>query len=161
MHKHLTGSVSHSPVLPWLLDLAEAQQAAAQPAAAVASLQKALEYMALPQQQQEGGAGGGNAPPQQQQQQQQGAASILPSSSQSSSQSSSSSSGGSVDSGGASGDEDALTAVLGASGGDMELARLKLSAMVGTKGKRRGVCGGEGGGGAGGESDVMSSVYVE
>jgi hypothetical protein len=98
--------------------MASAQQSISQHTAAVISLQKALEYMALPQQQeqQETTSSSSSSSVKLQQPQQQGAS--IPSSS------SSSSSDGSADS------QDTMTAVMNASGGDVELARLKLSAMV-------------------------------
>jgi hypothetical protein len=79
-----------------------------------------MEYMALPQQ--EDGSSS-DQQQQQQQQQQQAAPGTLPSAS------SSSSSG--VDGGGV----DTLTSVMEASGGDVELARRKLTALV-----RPGLC---------------------
>jgi hypothetical protein len=113
------GSVADTPVVPWLLDLAAAQRTAQQHAAAVASLQKALEYMALPpQQDQEQQQDAGGLPQRQAQQQLQGA-SILPPGS------SSSSSSPEVGEG-----VDTMTAVMVASGGNAELAQLKLRALV-------------------------------
>ena len=117
------GSVADTPVVPWLLDLAAAQRTAQQHAAAVASLQKALEYMALPpqqdqeQQQQQQQQDAGGLPQRQAQQQLQGA-SILP-------PGSSSSSSPEVGEG-----VDTMTAVMVASGGNAELAQLKLRALV-------------------------------
>jgi len=114
--------VVDTPVVPWLLDVAEAQQTAAQPAAAVDSLQKALDYMALPQQQQ---------------QQQEEEAAVSSSSSSSSSEAAGQQQqlqqlrpGGSSSSGVDGVGDDVLTSVLGSCGGNVELARLKLSAMV-------------------------------
>jgi hypothetical protein len=92
-------------VVPWLLDLAAAQQVAQQHTAAVDSLAKALRYMALPSQQ---GSNGDSKPVEQQQQQQQQQQ---------------------VDNAG-SADSDTLSTVLAAAGGDMSLARLKLAALV-------------------------------
>lgn len=113
------GTVVDTPVVPWLLDVAAAQQSVGQHTAAVASLQKALQYMALPRQQEDGQDASNSSSPQllQQPQQQQQVAS-------------SAGSGGSSSSDVQASDQDAVSAVMGAAGGDMELARLKLSAMV-------------------------------
>lgn len=104
--------------MPWLLDMAAAQQSVGQHSAAVVSLQKALEYMALPQQGEQQAPSSDVAQQQLQQQAQQVASNVPP---------------GSSDVPAA--DQDTLTAVMAASGGNPELARLKLGAMV-----RAGVC---------------------
>lgn len=115
-----SGSVVDTPVVPWLLDLAAAQRGAQQPSAAVASLQKALEYMALPSQQ-EGDQGSSSSSSSPQALQQQGASIPVPPGS----------SGSSSGVGGEGGEGvDTLTAVMAAAGGNAELARLKLGAMV-------------------------------
>lgn len=94
--------------------MAAAQQSIGQHSAAVTSLQQALEYMDLPQQQEQQAAGSDLAQQQQLQQQAQQVASQLPPSS----------------SNVPAADQDTLTAVVAASGGNPELARLKLGTMV-------------------------------
>lgn len=105
----------HTPVVPWLLDMAAAQQSIGQHSAAVTSLQQALEYMALPQQQEQQAESSDIAQQQLQQQAQQVASNLPPSSSDV-----------------PAADQDTLTTVMAASGGNPELARLKLGAMVRT-----------------------------